>query len=63
MHDPRFDKLAKLLVEYSTRLKKKENVLIEAVPNQTPDLPFDVADQKEGVRQIAKLQTEVRSCD
>src|SRR5438270_10291785 len=30
MHDPRFDKLAKLLVEYSARLKKKENVLIEA---------------------------------
>lgn len=36
MHDPRFDKLAKLLVEYSTRLKKNENVLIEA---------FDVPDQ------------------
>src|SRR2546423_124545 len=36
MHDPRFDKLAKLLVEYSTRLKKKENVLIEA---------FDVPDE------------------
>ena len=36
MHDPRFEKLAKLLVEYSTRLKKKENVLIEA---------FDVPDE------------------
>src|SRR4029453_3480707 len=36
MHDARFDKLAKLLVEYSTRLKKNENVLIEA---------FDVPDQ------------------
>ena len=36
MHDPRFDKLAKLLVEYSTRLKKNENVLIEA---------FDVPDE------------------
>ncbi|HEY6071409.1 MAG TPA: aminopeptidase [Chthoniobacterales bacterium] len=36
MHDPRFDKLAKLLVEYSTRLKKNESVLIEA---------FDVPDQ------------------
>src|SRR5437868_5489018 len=36
MHDPRFDKLAKLLVEYSTRLKKNENVLIEG---------FDVPDE------------------
>jgi aminopeptidase len=30
MHDIRFDKLAKLLVEYSIRLKRNENVLIEA---------------------------------
>lgn len=30
MHDPRFDKLAKLLVEYSIRLKRGERVLIEA---------------------------------
>src|SRR5207249_7764342 len=36
MHDARFDKLAKLLVEYSTRLKRNENVLIE---------PFDVPDE------------------
>src|SRR6185503_5525682 len=36
MHDPRFDKLAKVLVEYSTRLKRNENVLIEA---------FDVPDE------------------
>jgi aminopeptidase len=36
MHDPRFDKLAALLVEYSTRLKRNENVLIEA---------FDVPDE------------------
>jgi len=36
MHDPRFDKLAKLLVEYSIRLKRNENVLIEA---------FDVPDE------------------
>lgn len=35
MHDPRFDKLARLLVEYSTRLKPNENVLIES---------FDVPD-------------------
>ncbi len=36
MHDPRFDKLAKLLVEYSIRLKRNENVLVEA---------FDVPDE------------------
>ena len=29
MHDPRFDKLAKLLVEYSTRLQRGEKVLID----------------------------------
>jgi aminopeptidase len=36
MHDARFDELAKLLVEYSTRLQRNENVLIEA---------FDVPDE------------------
>lgn len=36
MHDARFDKLAKLLVGYSTRLKRNEKVLIEA---------FDVPDE------------------
>jgi aminopeptidase len=36
MHDARFDKLAELLVKYSTRLKRNENVLIEA---------FDVPDE------------------
>jgi aminopeptidase len=36
MHDARFDKLAKVLVEYSTRLKRDESVLIEA---------FDVPDE------------------
>jgi aminopeptidase len=30
VHDPRFDKLAKLLVEYSVQLRPKENVLIES---------------------------------
>jgi aminopeptidase len=30
MHDARFDKLATLLVEYSTRLKRNETVLIES---------------------------------
>ena len=36
MHDPRLDRLAKLLVEYSIRLKRDERVLIEA---------FDVPDE------------------
>jgi aminopeptidase len=36
MQDPRFEKLAKLLVEYSVRLKRGESVLIEA---------FDVPDE------------------
>jgi aminopeptidase len=36
VHDPRFDKLARLLVEYSIRLKRNENVLVEA---------FDVPDE------------------
>jgi len=35
MHDIRFDKLAKVLVEYSIRLKRNENVLIEVF--DTPD--------------------------
>src|SRR5207244_2389295 len=30
MHDARFDKLARLLVEYSIRLKRNETVFIEA---------------------------------
>src|SRR5262249_32727058 len=36
MHDERFDKLAKLLVEYSIRLKRNETVMIEA---------FDIPDE------------------
>jgi aminopeptidase len=36
MHDERFDKLAKLLVEYSIRLRRNEMVLIEA---------FDIPDE------------------
>src|SRR3989440_9861015 len=38
MHDERFDKLAKLLVEYSIRLKRNETVLIEAF-----DIPDEMA--------------------
>ena len=36
MNDPRFDKLAQLLVEYSTQLKRNETVLIES---------FDIPDE------------------
>jgi aminopeptidase len=36
MHDERFDKLAKILVQYSIRLKRNETVLIEA---------FDIPDE------------------
>ena len=36
MHDARFDKLAKILVEYSVRLKRNETVLIEG---------FDIPDE------------------
>src|SRR5947207_8392119 len=36
MHDPRFDQPARVLVNYSTRLKRNENVLIET---------FDVPDE------------------
>ena len=36
MHDPRFDKLARLLVGYSIRLKRNETVLVDA---------FDVPDE------------------
>src|SRR5437762_453540 len=38
MHDERFNKLAKLLVEYSIRLKRNETVLIEAF-----DIPDEMA--------------------
>jgi aminopeptidase len=38
MHDARFDKLARLLVGYSIRLKRNENVLIEAF-----DIPDEMA--------------------
>src|SRR2546430_8321182 len=37
MHDDRFDKLARLLVEYSVRLKRNETVLIE-----TFDIPGEM---------------------
>ena len=57
MHDPRFDKLAKVLVEYSTRLKRNETVLIE-----TFDVPDEMtvalvrAARKAGAIPFAQLQ-------
>src|SRR5712671_4417845 len=39
MHDERFDKLAKILVQYSIRLKRNETVLIEAF-----DIPDEMTD-------------------
>ena len=48
MHDPRFEKLARLLVTYSVRLKRNENILVEA---------FDVPDEMTAalVRQIVHV--------
>ena len=37
MHDPRYDTLARILVEYSTRLRRNKTVLIE-----TFDVPDDM---------------------
>src|SRR5213083_1450730 len=57
MHDPRFDQLAKLLVEYSTRLKRNETVLIE-----TFDAPDEMtvalvrATRKAGAIPFAQVQ-------
>src|SRR5260370_765336 len=57
MHDARFDKLAKVLVEYSTRLKRNETVLIE-----TFDVPDEMtialvrAARKAGAIPLAQIQ-------
>jgi aminopeptidase len=71
MHDPRFDKLAKLLVEYSTRLKRNETVLIEAfdVPDEMTialvraardvgALPFTQIQRAQVSREIARKATD-----
>src|SRR6266403_3306118 len=57
MHDARFDKLAKLLVEYSTRLKRNENVLIEAfdVPDEMT-IPLIRAVRKAGAIPFVQIQ-------
>ncbi len=49
MHDPRFDQLAQLLVEYSVRVQPGENVLIDA---------FDVPDEM-----VIALVEAVRAAD
>jgi len=71
MHDPRFDKLAKLLVEYSTRLKRNETVLIESfdVPDEMTialvraarnvgALPFTQIQRAQVSREIARKATD-----
>ena len=57
VHDPRYDRLAKILVEYSIRLKRNENVLIE-----TFDVPDEMtvalvrAAQKVGATPFTQIQ-------
>ena len=71
MHDPRFDKLAKLLVEYSTRLRRNETVLIESfdVPDEMTialvraarnvgALPFTQIQRAQVSREIARKATD-----
>src|SRR6266403_169488 len=57
MHDARFDQLAKLLVEYSTKLKRNENVLIEAfdVPDEMT-IPLIRAVRKAGAIPFVQIQ-------
>jgi aminopeptidase len=58
MRDPRFEQLAEVLVRHSTRLKKGENVLIEAF--EIPDamtIALVEAAQKVGARAIVNLRS------
>jgi aminopeptidase len=57
MHDPRFDKLARLLVGYSIRLKRNERVLVEAfdVPDEMT-IALIRAIQKAGAIPFAQVQ-------
>lgn len=57
MQDARFDKLAKLLVEYSTQLKRNENVLIEGfdVPDEMV-IALIRAARRVGARPFVQLQ-------
>jgi aminopeptidase len=57
MQDARFDRLAKLLVEYSVRLKRNENVLIDAfdVPDEMT-VALVRAVKKAGARPFVQIQ-------
>ena len=61
MHDARFDKLAKLLVEYSVRLKRNESVLIEAfdIPAEMTVALIRAVRKAEGVPFAQTYQTRV----
>jgi aminopeptidase len=61
MHDARFDKLAKLLVEYSIRLKRDETVLIEAfdIPAEMTVALIRAARKAGGVPFAQTYQTRV----
>src|ERR671935_451257 len=61
MHDARFDKLAKLLVEYSIRLKRNETVLIEAfdIPDEMTIALIRAARKAGGVPFAQTYQTRV----
>lgn len=61
MHDTRFDKLAKLLVEYSIRLRRNENVLIEAfdIPEEMTIALIRAAKKAGGIPFAQTYQTRV----
>src|SRR3989442_9157147 len=61
MHDDRFDKLARLLVEYSVRLKRNETVLIEAfdIPDEMTVALIRAVRKAGGVPFAQTLQTRV----
>src|SRR5438477_2057791 len=61
MHDARFDKLAKLLVEYSVRLKRNQTVLIEAfdIPAEMTVALIRAARKAGGVPFAQTYQTRV----
>src|SRR5438876_6626961 len=61
MHDDRFDKLAKLLVKYSVRLKRTETVLIEAfdIPAEMTVALMRAARKAGGVPFAQTYQTRV----
>jgi aminopeptidase len=61
MHDDRFDKLAKLLVEYSVRLKRNETVLIEAfdIPDEMTIALIRAVRKADGVPFARTYQTRV----